>query len=91
MNIASASSGNPLPSAASISLALNSVFASGVVLTKNNVMTQASHRSVVGPAISRPAPSQKKSKSPVPVVASSKVQVSGIEILEQEEGQYDDG
>lgn len=79
MNLAAAPFGNPLPAAASISLALNSVFTSGLVLTKNNVMTQASHQSGVGPAVVGAAPSQKKSHSPVPVMASSKVQVSEIE------------
>lgn len=64
--------GNPLHSTASISLALGSVLSSSLVLTQNNVMPQASHRTVQGPAV----PSQKKSHSPMPVMASSKVQVS---------------
>nr|XP_024385637.1 blue-light photoreceptor PHR2-like isoform X3 [Physcomitrium patens] len=71
-----ASFGNPLPSAASLSLALNSVLTSSLILSKNNVVPQASQRGGVGPAISGAVPSQKKSHSPVPVMASSKVQVA---------------
>lgn len=79
VNRAAASFGNLLPKTASISLALNSVFTSGLVLTKNNGMAQASHQNGFGPAISGAAPSQKKIHSPVPVMASSKVQVSKFE------------
>jgi hypothetical protein len=79
VNLVAAPFGNPLPKAASISLALNSVFTSGLVLTKSNEKAHASHRNGFGPAISGAAPSQKKSHSPVPVMASSKVQVSEFE------------
>ncbi|KAG0626041.1 hypothetical protein M758_2G098100 [Ceratodon purpureus] len=76
VDVAGSSFGNPLANAASISLALNSVFTSGLILTKNNEMAHASHRSRFGQAISGAAPPQKKSHSPVPVMASSKVQVA---------------
>ncbi|KAG0571171.1 hypothetical protein M758_6G207700 [Ceratodon purpureus] len=66
----------PLSSAASISLALNSVLTSSIVLTKSNVTPQGSHRGGDGPVISGAIPSQKKSHSPVPVMGSSKVQVA---------------
>lgn len=49
---AAASFGNPLPSAASISLALKSVLTSSLVLTKNTRMSQALHRSGASLAVS---------------------------------------